>query len=82
MRSWLVKSGWFGRLVALAVGCFVVGWALVLTSGHGGNHTGGSEAVWRIGGVMVYVALPLAFFGLVAGVAGRLRAGAASAQRS
>jgi hypothetical protein len=38
---------------------FVVGWALVLVSGYGGDSTGGSELVWRVGGVMVYVAVPL-----------------------
>jgi hypothetical protein len=52
MRSWLT------RLLALAAALFVVGWALVLASGYGGDSTGGSELVWRVGGIMVYLSVP------------------------
>ena len=50
---------WISRGLTTGAGLFVVGWMLVLVSGHGGNSTGGSELVWRVGGVMVYVAVPL-----------------------
>ena len=51
-------SRWLPRLLVIAVGLFVVGWALVFISGYGGNSTGGSEWVWRIGGLMVYASVP------------------------
>jgi hypothetical protein len=51
-------SLWSGRLVILAAAFFFVGWGLALLSGHGGNSIGGSEAVWEIGGLMIYAALP------------------------
>jgi hypothetical protein len=47
------------RLLTLAAALFLGGWVLVLASGHGGNATGGSEALWQAGGLMVYASLPL-----------------------
>jgi hypothetical protein len=42
---------------------FVLGWALVLVSGYGGDSSGNfgglSELVWRVGGVMLYVSVPV-----------------------
>jgi hypothetical protein len=35
-----------------------VGWMLVLASGYHGDMSGGSEIVWRIGGLMVYAGGP------------------------
>jgi hypothetical protein len=52
-------SLWTGRLITLGALCFLVGWGLALVSGHGGNSVGGSEAVWTIGGLMVYASFPL-----------------------
>jgi hypothetical protein len=60
-------SRWPRRLLAIGVGLFFVGWALVFASGYGGDSTGGSEWVWRIGGIMVYASVPTT---LVAGVLG------------
>lgn len=68
-------SLWTGRLVILAAVLLFGGWGLVLLSGHGGNSTGGSEAVWQVGGLMVYAALPTfvvaAIFAVVAEFASR-----------
>ena len=47
------------RLAILVGLMFSLGWVLVLVSGHGGNSTGGSEVIWRIGGIMVYASVPL-----------------------
>jgi hypothetical protein len=71
-------SLWPRRLLILAALFFLVGWGLVLVSEHGGNSTGGSEAVWRIGGVMVYASVPL----LVIAAVGELAARFGSAVRS
>jgi hypothetical protein len=60
-------SRWPRRLLAIGVGLFFVGWALVFVSGYGGDSTGGSEWVWRIGGLMVYASVPTI---LVAGLLG------------
>jgi hypothetical protein len=46
-------------LLVAGVVAMVLGYALVLASGYGGNSSGGSEVVWRIGGVMVEVGGPL-----------------------
>jgi hypothetical protein len=66
------------RLAILAGLLFSVGWILVFASGHGGSSTGGSEAVWRVGGIMVYVSVPLA----LAVVVGSLIAGIVRRRRS
>jgi hypothetical protein len=42
-------------LVAAAI-LFPVGWILVIASGDHGDFSGGSEIMWRIGGLMVYAA--------------------------
>ena len=47
-----------GLLVAGVI-LLPLGWILVVSSGYGGDSTGGSEFVWRVGGVLVYVAMPL-----------------------
>src|SRR6266567_1292065 len=46
------------RLLIIAAVLFFLGWGLVFVSGYGGNSTGGSELVWRVGGLMVYVSVP------------------------
>jgi hypothetical protein len=52
----------------------VLGWTLVLVSGYGGegsgNFGGVSELVWRVGGVTLYVSIPVL---LTAGILGPLR---------
>jgi hypothetical protein len=65
---------WIGRLLVMGGALFAIGWLLVLVSGHGGNSTGGSEIVWRIGGVMVYLAVPLVLIGALLAAVDRLRA--------
>jgi hypothetical protein len=49
---------WTGRLIISGSLLFFVGWGLVLVSGHGGNSSGGSEAVWTVGGLIVYASIP------------------------
>ena len=62
------------RLAILAGLMFSVGWILVFASGYGGDSTGGSEVVWRIGGIMVYVSVPLGLAVVVGSlVAGSVR---------
>src|SRR2546430_16324272 len=51
-------SPWPSRLLIVAAVLFLLGWGLVFVSGYGGNSTGGSELVWRVGGLMVYASLP------------------------
>jgi hypothetical protein len=46
-------------LLVVAAVFLPIGWVLVFVSGYGGNSTGGSEIVWRIGGLMVYAALAM-----------------------
>jgi hypothetical protein len=70
-------SVWTGRLLILGGTLFLVGSALVLASGHGGNSTGGSEAIWTIGGLMVYASIPV----LVAAAVRELVVGFGSASR-
>lgn len=48
---------WTGPLVILGSLLFFVGWGPVLVSGHGGNSSGGSEAVWTVSGLMVYASI-------------------------
>ena len=47
------------RFAVLTGLLFAVGWMLVFVSGYGGDSTGGSELVGRIGGLMVYASIPL-----------------------
>jgi len=51
-------SSWPSRLLIIAAVFFFVGWGIVFVSGYGGNSTGGSELVWRVGGLMVYASVP------------------------
>jgi hypothetical protein len=66
-------SRWTGRLVIVGGLCWLLGWGLVLASGHGGNSTGGSEAVWTFGGLMTYVSIPLLVLAAMCELASRLR---------
>ena len=50
-------SRWTSVLLVVAVILLPVGWIIVFVSGYGGNSTGGSELVWRIGGLMVYASV-------------------------
>jgi hypothetical protein len=50
----------------------------VLVSGFGGNSAGGSELVWRMGGVMVYASVPML---MLAGLLGGLSFLCTSARR-
>jgi hypothetical protein len=70
-------------LLVLGAAMFVLGWALVFVSGYGGDTSGNlgglSEPVWRVGGVMLYVSVPvmltasmLHFFGHLRSAARRL----------
>jgi len=36
-----------------------VGFGLVFASGYSGDNGGGSEVVWRVGGLMVYASVPV-----------------------
>jgi len=51
-------SPWPSRLLIIAAVLFFLGWGLVFVSAYGGNSPGGSELVWRVGGLMVYASLP------------------------
>jgi hypothetical protein len=59
---------------------FVLGWALVLVSGYGGDSSGNfgglSELVWRVGGVMLYVSVPVMLTVPMANLFGHLRSAA------
>lgn len=46
-----------------------LGWILVFAFGYGGDSTGGSEIAWRIGGLMVYAAVPILLLAAVIHVA-------------
>lgn len=72
-------SPWPSRIVTIGAALFLLGSCLVLVSGHGGNSTGGSEWVWEVGGLMVYVSLPIL---LVAGAWALTRVLLASHRRS
>jgi hypothetical protein len=69
---------WVVRLSALGAALFFVGWGLVLLSGYGGDSAGGSELLWRTGGIMVYVSIPML---LVAGSLGAISVLRSSARR-
>jgi multisubunit Na+/H+ antiporter MnhE subunit len=59
-------SRWTSLSLVTAVVLLPLGYTLVFASGYGGNSTGGSEIVWRIGGLVVYAAfLVLLFAALV-----------------
>jgi multisubunit Na+/H+ antiporter MnhE subunit len=59
-------DGWTSLSLVTAIVLPPLGYTLVFASGYGGNSTGGSEIVWRIGGLVVYAAfLVLLFAALV-----------------
>lgn len=58
-----------------------IGWILVLTSGYHGDMSGGSETVWRIGGLMVYAGGPCLLLAALTHV-GRLSATACRRHRA
>lgn len=62
-------SRWTSLLLVLGVILLPVGWVLVFVSGYGGNSTGGSETVWRIGGLMVYASVVMLLIAAVIHVA-------------
>jgi len=45
-----------------------VGFGLVFASGYSGDNGGGSELVWRVGGLMVYTSVPVFVIALVWGL--------------
>ena len=51
MRRWLLAT------MPLILAVYLVGWGLVVASGHRGNRVGGSVALWSLGGSMVYTAV-------------------------
>ena len=67
-------------LIFVGVVLFVLGWALVLVSGYGGdsigNFGGFSELVWRVGGVMLYVSVPVMLTVPMVNLFGHLRSAA------
>jgi hypothetical protein len=73
-----VSSSWLVRLLILAAAFFLGGWVLVLVSGYGGNSTGGSEVLWRVGGVAVYLSLAIVLVAAVWGLGSALRSAALS----
>jgi hypothetical protein len=67
-------SPWVLRLLMACTTLVVGGFGLVLVSGYGGDTGGGSELVWRVGGLMVYASLPTFLTALVWGLFGSHRA--------
>jgi hypothetical protein len=61
-------------LLVAGIALLPLGWGLVIASGHGGNSTGGSDVVWRIGGLMVYAAFAMMFLAAVIHAARRVDA--------
>lgn len=62
-------------LLVLGVVFFFLGWVLVFASGYGGNSSGGSEIVWRAGGLMVYASVPTLLVAGLLHVVALLRSG-------
>jgi hypothetical protein len=65
---------WTSILLVTGIALLPLGWALVFASGYGGNSTGGSEVVWRIGGLMVYAAFAMLLLAAVIHAARRVGA--------
>jgi hypothetical protein len=61
-------SPWVLRLLMVCPALLVVGFGLVLASGYSGDNGGGSELVWRVGGLMVYASIPVSVTALVWGL--------------
>ena len=70
-------SQWVIRLLMVCAALLFVGFGLVLASGYSGDSGGGSEVVWRVGGLMVYASLPVFLTALAWGLVSSHR----SAQR-
>jgi hypothetical protein len=68
-------SRWPFRLLISAAVLFFLGWGLVFVSGYGGDSTGGSELVWRVGGLMVYASVPTLLIAGLLRLATGLRSG-------
>ena len=62
-------SRWTSKLLVVGVILLPLGWILVFVSGYGGNSTGGSEIVWRIGGLTVYASVLMLLIAAVIHVA-------------
>ena len=73
---------WIRSLLPAGGVLFGLGWLLVVASGHGGNSTGGSALVWHIGGVMVYLAVPVVLIGGLLALVARLHAAVSARRRS
>jgi hypothetical protein len=52
-------SRWVLRLLIVCAALSSGGFALVLASGYSGDTGGGSELVWRVGGLMMYGSVPV-----------------------
>ena len=61
-------SQWVIRLLMVCAALVFVGFGLVVTSGYSGDNGGGSELVWRVGGLMVYASVPVFVIALVWGL--------------
>jgi hypothetical protein len=68
-------SRWISIFLVLGVVFFFLGWGLVLTSRYRGNSSGGSELVWRVGGVMLYASVPTLLGAGVLRIVALLRSG-------
>ena len=61
-------SPWVLRLLMVCAALVVVGFCLVVASGYSGEGGGGSELVWRVGGLMMHGSIPVFFTALVWGL--------------
>jgi hypothetical protein len=61
-------SPWVLRLFMVCAALVVVGFGLVVASGYSGDSGGGSELVWRVGGLMIYASTPVFVTALVWGL--------------
>lgn len=61
-------SRWVIRLLMVSAALLFVGFGLVIASGYGGDNGGGSELVWRVGGLMVYASVPVFVIAFVWGL--------------
>jgi hypothetical protein len=66
----------FVRLLVLGLVLFFAGWGLMLVSRYGGNSVGGSELLWRVGGVMVYASVPTLLLTALLGLLALIRSAA------
>ena len=61
-------SPWALRLLMVCAALVSIGFGLVLATGYSGDNGGGSELVWRVGGLMVYASIPVFATALVWGL--------------